>query len=61
MEISFVPSYYLPGLNELFQTNLRNKTLLLIHFVIIFFNDIIVIYTTMWFSQPSGIIFKKHG
>lgn len=33
----------------------------MVHFVIVFLNDIVLIYTTMWFSDLKGAKFSKQG
>lgn len=39
----------------------RTFMLLVLHGVIVFQNDIITVYGTMWFSEPDNYKFKKHG
>jgi len=43
------------------RSNFRTFTLLLLHFSVVFVNDVIMIYITMWFSEPKGVKFAKHG
>lgn len=33
----------------------------MVHSVIVFLNDIILIYTTMWFSDLKGIKYESQG
>jgi hypothetical protein len=61
LTISWRPSYYLPGLQELLGSDITDQMLLLLHFVVVFLNDVVVIYTTMWFSQPASVEYSKHG
>ena len=39
----------------------RTFTLLMLHGVVVFLNDVVTIYATMWFSQPADYKFSKHG
>ena len=54
-------SFYLPGLFEFVRAETRTFLLLLLHGVIVFQNDIVMVYATMWFTEPDNYNFSKHG
>lgn len=59
--ISWNPSYYLPGLQELLGADFNNLILLSLHFSVVFLNDVVMIYATMWYSSPTDVEYTKHG
>ena len=61
LPISSNVSLYLPGFFELVRADRRSFLLLMLHAAVVFQNDIVTIYCTMWFSEPSNFKFEKHG
>ena len=53
LPISGNASFYLPGFFEMVRADKRSFLLLMLHAAVIFQNDIIAIYCTMWFTEPD--------
>ena len=61
MTLSTNASFYLPGLMELLRADRRTLVLLGMHGLVVFLNDVVMIYATMWFSQPADYRFDRKG
>ena len=46
---------------ELIHSDRRSFLLLLLHAIVVFQNDIVTVYGTMWFTEPDNYKFKRHG
>ena len=61
LPISTQTSFYLPGLEELLRSDRRTLLLAMVHAAVGFASDVVTIYATMWFSEPSDHEFSRRG